>query len=188
MTRRAKHPRDRSSDRDDDARVDEDHQREQYFFDGPTVSRLADMAAAHARPCCLCVPMVARELARRGRAVRLLDVDTRFASLPGFTRWDLYRPAPLDEAPDLVLSDPPFTLVRLSQLFTAIRVLCRGELSTRVAIVWPAARALDITGTFAPFGLTATAFEPGYVSVRPIEDNRVTLYTNFELDPRWGLG
>ncbi len=168
-------------------RVDEDHQREQYFFDRPTVARLADMVDAHARPVCLCVPMVARELARRGRAVKLLDVDARFAQLPGFTRWDLYRPSPLPELPDLVLSDPPFTLVRLSQLFTAIHTLCRGELRTRVAIVWPTARALDITGTFAPFGLRATGFEPGYVSVRPIEENRASLFANFELDPRWGL-
>ncbi len=168
-------------------RVDEDHQREQYFFDVPTVARLADMVEAHARPVCLCVPMVARELARRGRSVQLLDVDARFSQLPGFTRWDLYRPTPLAETPDLILSDPPFTLVRLSQLFTAIHTLCRGELRTRVAIVWPTARALDITGTFAPFGLRETDFEPGYVSVRPIEENRASLFANFELDPRWGL-
>ena len=33
----------------------------------------------------------------------------------------------------------------------------------------------------ARFGLAPTAVEPGYVSVRPIEENRVVLYTNFDL-------
>ncbi|MCB9685584.1 MAG: hypothetical protein H6735_11130 [Alphaproteobacteria bacterium] len=156
----------------------EDHQREQYFFDPPTVARLADLLEVYDRPCCLCAPTVARALADRGRAVTLLEVDERFASVPGFRRWDLYRPTPLAQTFDAILVDPPFWKVTLSQLFTALRVLARGDLTLPTWVCHLASREADVCGTLAPFGLGPTEIEPGYVSVRPIEANRVRLYSN----------
>ncbi len=87
--------------------VHEEHQREQYFFDRATVTRLADIAARFDRPCCLCAPTVGRELSTRGAAVRVLDLDQRFADVRGFRSYDLYRPDYLDEAYGLKLAAPP---------------------------------------------------------------------------------
>lgn len=159
----------------------EDHKREQYFFDPPTRRRLADIAGAHARPCCLCAPMIADELHRRRRAVRVLDIDPRFSYLPGFVQWDVYRPRPLGESFDLIVCDPPFTKVSLSQLFTALRVLCQDDFATPILLCHLADRASDVCGALGRFGLRPTELEAGYVSVRPIEENRVLVYANFDL-------
>src|SRR5437868_1962621 len=114
--------------------MEERHEREQYFFDAATVRVLADFVGSFERPCCLCAPTIGRELHRRGRAVRVLDVDERFSDLSGFLAWDLYRPRHLDEEFDLVLCDPPFFNVSLSQLFSAVRVLCHFDLTKPVMI------------------------------------------------------
>src|SRR5579871_2762930 len=47
--------------------VEEHHQNEQYFFDEETLSTLADFVETFNRACCLCAPMLGRELHRRGR-------------------------------------------------------------------------------------------------------------------------
>lgn len=160
-----------------EANVHEDHASEQYFFDPPTVAHLADRLEGYLKPCCLCAPLVAAELERRGRDVLLLERDLRFATLRGFRAWDLYRPVPLRERPGAVLVDPPFTKVSLSQLFTALRVVT-GEPTVPLFVCHLADRADDVVGALAPFGLRATPFEPGYVSVRPLPEHRVLLYTN----------
>lgn len=162
----------------------ENHQREQYFFDPPTVVLLADLLADYERPCCLCAPTVAAELHRRGRRVRLLEGDERFASRPGFVAWDLYRPRPLEERFDVVFCDPPFTKVTLAQLFNALRVVCAGELETPVLLCHLASREADVCGALARFGLAPTGIEPGYISVRPTEENRVMLYANVPLSTK----
>lgn len=164
-------------------RIDEDHQREQYFFDGPTTRRLADLLGRFERPCCLCTPRVGRELQDRGRWCRTLDVDERFDHLEGFRAWDLYRPRPLGEAFDVILCDPPFNKVSLSQLFHAVRILSGGGTDQRLALCYLASRSGALLGTFAPFGLAATGVVLGYVSVRPLEQDRIELFTNFPTDP-----
>lgn len=159
-------------------RIDEDHQREQYFFDPPTIRRLADLLAPFERPCCLCTPRVGQALEARGRACATLDADDRFAFLDGFTPWDLYRPSALATSFDVILCDPPFHKVRLSQLFEAVRVLS-GSGTPRLALCYLASRSTALLGTFAPFGLAPTGVALGYVSVRPIEENRIELFANF---------
>jgi Probable N6-adenine methyltransferase len=162
--------------------MEERHEREQYFFDAATVRVLADFVGSFERPCCLCAPMVGRELHRRGRAVRVLDVDERFADLSGFLAWDLYRPRHLDEEFDLVLCDPPFFNVSLSQLFSAVRVLCHFDLTKPVMISYPARRSRAILGTFAPFGLRPTGYRPGYQTVQKCDKNEIEFYANFDAD------
>lgn len=159
----------------------EDHQKEQYFFNPQTIQQLTDLLEPYASPCCLCSPMIARERAARGGGVRLLEVDTRFADVPGFRRWDLYRPQPLDERFDAILCDPPFHKVRLSQLFTALRVLCQGRYDVPIFLCHLERRSADVCGALALFGLRPTEIRPGYISVKPIPENRVVLYTNVEL-------
>ena len=162
--------------------MEERHQREQYFFDRETLAALSDFVSRFERPCCLCAPMVGRELHRRGRTVRILDVDRRFADLPGFVEWDLYRPRHLDETFDLILCDPPFFNVSLSQLFTAVRLLAHFDLTSRVMISYPVRRSGAILGTFRPFALRATGYRPGYQTVQQCDNNDIEFYANFPLD------
>ena len=93
----------------------------------------------------------------------------------------LYRPRHLDEEFDLVLCDPPFFNVSLSQLFRAVRMLCRFDLSTKVMISYPVRRSRAIVGTFRPFGLAATGYRPGYLTVQACEKNEIESYANFDL-------
>ena len=162
--------------------MEERHEREQYFFDRPTLDALADLMSRYERPCCLCAPMLGREMHRRGRPVRVLDVDLRFADLTGFVEWDLYRPRHLDEEFDLLLCDPPFFNVSLSQLFSAIRLLCHFDLSRKVVISYPVRRQNAILGTFAPFNLRPTGYHPGYQTVQKCEKNDIEFYANFDAD------
>jgi hypothetical protein len=162
--------------------MEERHEREQYFFDADTIRVLADFVESFERPCCLCAPMLGRELHRRGRVVRVLDVDRRFADLAGFVEWDLYRPQHLQEEFDLVLCDPPFFNVSLSRLFTAVRMLCHFDLTKRVMISYPVRRSGAILGTFTPFGLRATGYHPAYQTVEKCEKNDIEFFANFDVD------
>jgi hypothetical protein len=160
---------------------EEHHHREQYFFDERTLGELAEFVASFETPCCLCAPMLGRELQRRGRAVTVLDVDRRFADLRGFVEWDLYRPRHLERELDLILCDPPFFNVSLSQLFTAVRLLCHFDLTRKVMISYPVRRQNAILGTFAPFNLAPTAYHPTYLTVQKCEKNEIEFYANFDL-------
>lgn len=145
----------------------ENHQREQYFWAPPTLDRLADLVATFRDPLLLCCPMLGQHLWKRGKQALTLDLDERFATLPRFVRWDLHRPVPLPgrAVPDLVVVDPPFTRVRLDQLFVALRILTRGDPSVPLLIAWPSERAADLLGTFAAAGLRPTGIRPIYVTV-----------------------
>ena len=156
----------------------EDHQKQQYFFDAPTVQTLSNLMAGYDNPCCLCSPMIARELVGRGRSARLLEIDTRVSDVPGFVPWDLYRPKPLGERFDAILCDPPFQKVRLSQLFTALRVLCQGDFRTPIFLCHLDSRSIDVCSALALFGLAPTEIVPGYISVKPTLANGVRLYSN----------
>jgi uncharacterized membrane protein YgcG len=154
------------------------HDREQYFWDGPTVDRLADFVAGFPNPCCLCTPLLGRELEARGVAVRTLDTDERFADLRGFRRWDVYRPEWLGEEFGLIVCDPPFFRVSLAQLFAALRVLARNDFRQPLLLAYLTRRSAAVQGTFTPFGLTATGFRPGYVTVRRSEHTEIELFGN----------
>jgi hypothetical protein len=160
--------------------VHENHQLEQYFFAPPTLDGLADLVAPFRDPLLLCCPMLGRHLQSRGRAVRTLDLDERFATLPGFVRWDVHRPEPLPgtDVPDLVVVDPPFTRVRLDQLFLALRVLTRGDDTVPLLVAWPVDRASALLGTFAASGLRPTGIRPVYVSVS--DAIGIELYSNLD--------
>lgn len=135
-------------------------------------------------PCCLCAPALAAAMHARGRRVVALDVDERFAGLPRFIRWDLYRPTHLEQRFDLIICDPPFFKVALGQLFRAVRVLARFDLSVPVAISYLARREAALLSVFAPFGLGPTGYAPGYRTVRRCDRNDIRLYANFDV-PLW---
>ena len=134
--------------------MQERHEKEQYFFTDETTEWLADFAARFPNPCCICAPSVGVELARRRVPVRILDIDERFAKTPGFRRYDLFSPDWLGEEFGLILCDPPFFNVSLSQLFAALRLLSRNRYEQPLLISYLSRRATSIVGTFARFGLT----------------------------------
>lgn len=157
--------------------MDERHEHEQYFFLPETADRLATFAARFALPCCLCAPMVGVALGELGVAARLLEIDERFATTPGFLRWDVYRPRPLAERFGLIVCDPPFAKVGLDQLFDAVRVLAHGDLRQPILICYPRRRAANLIGTFARFGLGPTGYVPRYQTVQPGSDD-IEVYGN----------
>lgn len=156
----------------------EQHQHEQYFFDPTTIANLADFVQGFAQPCCLCTPMVGRELVRRSVKLTILDSDERFADLPGFQKYDLYRPVWLGQPFDLILCDPPFFNVSLSQLFQAIRLLSRYDSNQPLLICYLKRREANLLGTFGAFNLQPTGYNPGYLTVQAVDRNEIEFYSN----------
>jgi Probable N6-adenine methyltransferase len=160
--------------------LDERHENEQYFFDSATLQRLADFLSGWERPCCLCAPMLGQHLARRGVVVRVLDIDERFADTPGFRRYDIYRPEWLSERFGIILCDPPFFKISLSQLFAAVRMLSHHAFEQPLLISYLQRRQAAVMGTFAPFGLRPTGFCPTYLTVQETERTATEFYSNIE--------
>ena len=156
----------------------ENHQKEQYFFDPPTVTHLADFVATYADPCCLCTPLVGQAVEESGGSCTTLDIDGRFAHLEGFREYNLYRPAWLGAEFGLILCDPPFFKVSLSQLFTAVRQLSCFDYSQPLLIAYLKRRELNLLSTFHLFNLEPTGYQPGYVTVQRTERNVIELYGN----------
>ncbi len=160
--------------------MDERHEHEQYFFDEPTLARLADVVAQFPNPCCLCAPMLGAALVERGVAVHILDLDERFASLPGFRRYDLRRPEWLGESFGLIVCDPPFFNVSLARLFAALRMLSRNDYRQPLLLSYLRRRETKLLQTFARFHLAPTGFFPTYQTVQPSKKNEIALYGNVE--------
>ena len=165
----------------------EKHELEQYFWDAPTVSHLADFAGGYGRVCCLCAPLLGQELAARRHWVRILDTDERFGGLPGFRKYDIYRPEWLGETYDLIVCDPPFFNVSLSQLFGAIRLLSRNDFAQPLLVCYLQRRASSVVGAFAPFGLEPTGYLPAYQTVQQSERNVIEFYGNLGAAPHLHL-
>lgn len=149
--------------------MQENHQKEQYFFAEDTLKRLATVAHQHkGKPLLLCCPMVG--LMYRSLYISpivSLDSDPRFI-IWRVEMWDIYRPKPLAlYEPTLIICDPPFNKVKMDQLFTAIRVLTptRPVDTVKLLIAIDPSHAGALVGTFAMYGLRPTGFRPSYVTV-----------------------
>lgn len=156
----------------------EHHHREQYFFDTPTLTRLADLLEPFERPCLLCCPMLGRELVRRGRVVTVLELDERFADLPGFRRWDLARPEWLGETFDVICCDPPFFGLSLTALRRAIDRLARHDPAQPLMITYLARREDALLRAFARYQLAPLDCPIAYATVVDSPRNAVRLYGN----------
>lgn len=156
----------------------EKHELEQYFWTPETIHHIADYAVGYDQICCLCAPTVGAELGKRGHRVTNLDIDNRFAETPGFQLYDLYRPKRIEENFDLILCDPPFYNVSLSQLFSALRIIANYRMDMPLMIGYLKRRERSVLGTFAPFGLCPTGYNPEYVTVQPSERNQIEIYSN----------
>lgn len=156
----------------------EQHKLEQYFFDPLTIRRLADFVAGYKNPCCLCTPMIAMELERRGLSVRTLEIDERFMTLKGFLKYNIYRPEWVGEAFDLIICDPPFFNISLSQLFTALRLLSRYDYSQPMLVAYLVRRGANLMHTFHRFNLQPTGYKPEYLTVQKTERNEIEFFGN----------
>ncbi len=156
----------------------EKHEKEQYFFDKATLGHLADFVSGFPNPCCICAPLLGKELESRGVSVRILDIDERFAKLNGFRKFDIYKPEWLGEEYGLIVCDPPFFRVSLSQLFTALRLLSRNDYSQPLLVSYLTRRASSVVGAFGNFGLEPTGYFPGYQTVQKVERNDIEFFGN----------
>ncbi len=111
-------------------------------------------------------------------SVATLDVDERFAHLRGFRRYDIYRPEWLGQQFGLIVCDPPFFKVSLSQLFGAIRTLSRNDYSQPLLLSYLCRRSANVLGTFARFTLEPTNYQPGYQTVQRAERNHIEFFGN----------
>ena len=156
------------------------HEHEQYFFDTPTLEHLAKFVGGFTQPCCLCTPLLGRALVERGVSTTILDTDDRFGSVAGFQHYDLYRPAPLRQTFGLIVCDPPFFKVSLSQLFGAVRLLSQFDYTQPLLICYLSRRAANITGTFSRFNLAPTGYFPRYQTVQSSERNEIEFFSNLD--------
>jgi len=154
------------------------HKNEQYFFDDATLKRLASFLDRFDHLCILCAPALGQELAQSGRHITVLDIDDRFTHVPGFLHWNIYRPQWLTQTFDIIVCDPPFFNVSLSQLFRAIRMLAHNNFDQPLLISYLHRRAHAIKGTFSPFKIEPTGFYPGYVTVQKTEKNEIEFFSN----------
>ncbi len=160
--------------------MDERHANEQYFFDKSTLSHLTTFLSQWDSPCCLCAPLLGQALTEAGQNVAVLDIDERFESLPGYRRFDIARPEWLGEAFDIIVCDPTFFNLSLSQLFAAVRMISRNDFRQPLLISYLARRSSAITGTFDPFGLKPTGWFPSYQTVQKCERNDIEFFGNLK--------
>jgi len=164
------------------APMDERHENEQYFFTADTLAHLSAFLARYSSICVICAPMLGKALAERGAKVTILDIDERFADLPGFRHWDLSRPNWLGEEFDIIVCDPPFFNVSLSQLFQALRLLARNSYEQKLLVSYLHRRSRAVLSTFRAFALEPTGFEPRYQTVQEITKNRIEFFSNLGSD------
>lgn len=96
--------------------------------------------------------------------------------------FDLYRPHWLGQDFDVVVCDPPFFNVSLSQLFNAVRVVARNDFDQALLLCYLRRRESAVVGTFARFGLQATGYFPTYQTVQKTERNEVEFFGNLGED------
>ena len=160
------------------AKMYEKHENEQYFFDKKTLTNLAEFVSSFDHPCCICAPLLGKELENRGVQVKILDIDERFSDLRGFRKYDLYKPEWLGEEFGLLICDPPFFRVSLSQLFTAMRLLSRNNYEQPLLISYLSRRSSNLRGTFSRFNLEPTNYYPIYQTVQSVRRNDIEFFGN----------
>lgn len=154
------------------------HGKEQYFFDKATIEHLCDFLSCFKNPCCLCAPLLGKAMAENGHKITILDIDERFSQIKGFRHFDIYRPKSLDDYFDIILCDPPFFNVSLSQLFSAVRILGKNDFCQPLLISYLKRRENKILGTFAKYSLKPTGYHPSYQTIKKCEKNDIEFYSN----------
>jgi len=156
----------------------------QFFYSAATAADLARRLEGYAAPCCLCTPRLARAFADRGRVVRLLDMDDRFAALAGYRRFDLERPAAPRESYDMVFFDPVFIAARI--LRRALDVVAGAPDAAdapTLYMAFPRSREAELLAGFAAWRLAPLDYELRYNNILPEYFAAIGLYGNRPLPP-----
>ena len=167
------------------AGVVEDHRLEQFYWDEPTRARLLKRLGEYRAPLLVGTPSLAVDAENAGLPYLLLDVDERFAFLPGFRRYDLFDNAETPEFDcDAILCDPPFANFELDQLRTALTRLV-GAASLAGKLRWRGEPDLFIAYNAKREEALLRAFpslrkveQLGYLSVKPKTQANLWLYAS----------
>jgi Probable N6-adenine methyltransferase len=154
------------------------HKQEQYFFDDATIKHLTDFLSAYESVCVLCAPLLGRSLSNIKSDVTVLDIDDRFADTKGYLNWNIYKPQWINQSFDIIVCDPPFFNVSLSQLFKAIRMLSHNSFDQKLMIGYLSRRSQALIGSFHLFNLLPTGYYPSYVTVQKTEKNEIEFLGN----------
>ncbi len=166
--------------------MNEQHENEQYFWDAATLTKLTEFLEPYAPVCCLCAPVLGRQLVEAGIQATILDTDERFSDIPGFVPYDIRRPTWLGTQFGLIICDPPFYNVSLSRLFKAIRTLSLNDFRTRLMLCYLKRRESAVLSSFSKFELHPSGYFPGYETVDTSDRNEIEFFTNLrseECDP-----
>jgi hypothetical protein len=159
----------------------ENHKNEQYFFTEKTNNLLSNFIIKNfLNPCCLCTPSLGRKLVENKIKTRIFDIDERFANLNGFRYYDIYKPVYIGEKFDVIICDPPFFKVSLSQLFNVIRILSNYDFNQNLLITYLKRRSSNIIGTFSKFNLKPTNVMAEYITVQNCQRNDIEFFSNID--------
>lgn len=156
---------------------------EQFFWTAETVDGLmkACRFVYETKTCCLFTPSLAYAWHHEGRDETLLDIDTRFASLPSFRYYDVTDPYDLDKTFRLLILDPPFFSVPIEVIRDAVDRLTGGDFSTKLIIGFLTRAEWRLRTAFKPYCLKPTDFRMTYASIKPNKWKNFTLYSNIDL-------
>lgn len=162
------------------------HKNEQYFFDNETLKKFSNyIINTDYRPiCCLCVPLLGKKLIDIGifpADIDILDIDKRFSNLASFVYYNIAKPSYINYVYSLIICDPPFFSLSLSQLFNSIYKLTHFNFKCKILISYLKRRESALLGTFNAFNLKPTGFYPKYQTVDTSSDrNKIEFYSNIE--------
>lgn len=167
--------------------IREERRWEQFFWTKETVAQLIKGLEYQfvQKTCCLTTPSLAHGLHVEGREETLLDIDTRFSYLPGFTYYDITQPEPIERAEGeeirIIVLDPPFFLIPVEVIRRAVDVITGGDFSTKIIIAWLLRAEKSLRVAFEPYNLVPTTFELQYASIKPNKWKNFRLYSNVDL-------
>lgn len=164
--------------------MNERHEHEQYFFDLPTRAWLAAQVEPFPNPCCLCTPTLGQVLTQHRDDIVILDIDERFAEVPGFHSFDLTAPRWLGQTFGVIVCDPPFFKVSLHQLVQAIRMLSQHSVRQPLLVTYLKRREAAFLRAFQAFQLKPTGVFCGYETVAVSTRNAIEVYSNVSLSTR----
>jgi len=102
---------------------------EQFFWTQETIEEIAAVVRDYKHIACLSAPTLGLVLPKSV----ILDIDKRLSKFPNFVYWDIKHPKLLQQKFDIIVSDPPYSLVTGQEFRKAVDVL--ANLTTKLIVV-----------------------------------------------------